>query len=453
MGLDGKRVLNSSGWSGWSSMSGVDYIYNSPRVSDHAVIYRSSSAGSGEYYDRASLEVGIYVDPNSSEGYISWCNTDIICELYDGDPVNGGSYIGRESTGVVYVDVSMSYWTFSFSNISCNRLYFMIYCNNEDDSVCRVQSDASKADLTTHKPPKRYLVTTTGDFGVTSTLPGSASIEEGASVTLSCVLKNRWTFVGWYEGSELIGTTQTYVFTNVRAAHNFVAKASPPTTYLITIGETEFDYCFADKSSGGEYEFGSEVELMCTFASQKYRFEGWFKDDETVTPISTSMIFTFQVPDPDDVEEGENPEYECTLTPTVLVGDLILTKNGAVDRVTEITNRQPVGTDVLLDCDLSEVPSDLMRVDFLGWYEGDVHGDYDPDKLVSAEKQFIFEYPISSSEHTMYLCAVAVMVDSAAVYIERNSQWDRWEVYVFSGNSWKRIFPYIYNNGEWMFAT
>ena len=82
-----------------------------------------------------------------------------------------------------------------------------------------------------------------------------------------------YTFDGWYEGSNKIGSSLTLSVTNITAVHTYIAKGIRTVNrYTITTLANPTDK--GSVSGGGTYDYGTEVNLVATPITG-YHFENW----------------------------------------------------------------------------------------------------------------------------------------------------------------------------------
>lgn len=514
--FDGKRVLNSGGWSGWQGMSGTDYIHNRPSISAHEVIYRSASAGSG-YFTAADCTVCVYY--TTSEGYFPYINGTLHCDLYSSDPASGGSYVaGRSESFTVYNYAE--YCTFSFSGINVNTLYFDIWYDMSSDVNVQVNANASEAVLEVDRyvPPTYYTISVSGDSGCT--VSGGGSIQEGYSTTISATVKPGYTFDGWYEGSSRITTNTSYLVSNVRSNRSFTAKTIQ-NTYKIIIDPTYWPPGITSVSGAGtNYHYSDTVTVAVNY-ELGYKFDGWYKDIphtdkfkskksfviaidgefESMSTEEQTAVFAFYLyPNVIAVTEyivtvlagdgvdsvsggGAIPVGETTTINCVLEGEDFIFDEWEVDE-SQFTTEQEytfMPTDDITI--IAQVKKCMLNVIPIRYVTATSGGGIHPigrtvtlsATLATSEEEFIdfdgwylcsggepygdklsnkitFDYKVPN-EVFWQVGAVGRVVPYPFVYIYKDGEWLEWIPYVFKDHEWKQAWQYTNKNDNWMISV
>lgn len=117
------------------------------------------------------------------------------------------------------------------------------------------------------------------------TVTGDKYYLKGSNVTITATAKDGYSFIGWYNGEEVVSTDANYNFVIGDSDVELTAKFS-------VINNAVILQCDSEKGSvsgSGEYDYGDFVTIMAT-PNEGYYFDGWY-DGETL--ISHSIIHQF----------------------------------------------------------------------------------------------------------------------------------------------------------------
>ncbi len=201
----------------------------------------------------------------------------------------------------------------------------------------------------------QYTVTVNKNISSAGTVSGSGIYNYGSSVTVKATTKTGYTFLGWYEGEELISTSNRYTFT-VSGAKTLTAKWSV-NQYTVTLNQN-IDSA-GDVIGGGSYDYGSAVTVNAT-TETGYTFLGWYEGDELVA-MSESYTFTVS----GEISLTAKWGFKVTLEKNISVAGT-LTGSGSYEKDSSVTVKATTN----------------IGYTFLGWYEN--------EELVATSESYTF---------------------------------------------------------------
>jgi uncharacterized protein (TIGR02145 family) len=165
-----------------------------------------------------------------------------------------------------------------------------------------------------------YALTLTVNSDGWGSATGAGDYEAGAEVDLVATPEAGYQFVNWTFGADVLGTSASYTYTmpegNVALVANF--EEIPATLYELSISVSPEGTGSA--TGTGEYEAGSEVDLVAT-PEAGYQFVNWTLGADV---LSTSASYTYTMPEGDvalvaNFEEQSSAEDgdPCPDAPTV----------------------------------------------------------------------------------------------------------------------------------------
>jgi uncharacterized repeat protein (TIGR02543 family) len=128
----------------------------------------------------------------------------------------------------------------------------------------------------------KYTITLSG---VNGTQTGGGSFEYGTNATVKATPSANYTFIGWYEGSTQISTSNPYTF-KVEKDRIIEAKYQIAKRVLTLSSPTG-----GTSSGAGSFDHGSNVTVKAT-ANTGYTFEGWYNGS---TKVSSNANYTFTI--------------------------------------------------------------------------------------------------------------------------------------------------------------
>ena len=217
-----------------------------------------------------------------------------------------------------------------------------------------------------------YTLTTDTDMSEagTSTSYTDEKITKETRVTLTAKAKAGYTFLGWYNGDELLSENMIYTFAMPAETLHITAKWA---VYTLTV---DSDMSVAGTSTSYTDEKtvrGTRVTLTAK-VNAGYTFLGWYNGDEL---LSKDSVYTFDMP-------PENLHITAKWAVYTLTVDSDMSVAGTI---TSYTDEKTVrGTRVTLTAKVN------AGYTFLGWYNG--------DKLLSEELVYTFDMPTESLHYT-----------------------------------------------------
>lgn len=200
----------------------------------------------------------------------------------------------------------------------------------------------------TSKP--EYTISVDKNYPGAGKVVGVGDYAQGEEVSLSAASNFGYTFLGWYNGSDLVSASNPYVFV---AQDDVELEAKWDTeNYVI---EVEQNLPEAGTVTGAnDYTPGSSVTLTAT-PNTGYTFLGWFEGDDT-TPVETNLTYAFEATtDRTLIAKFEINKYVINVTKNV-------DKAGTVEGAATYEHGQKVTLTAQVN----------SGYEFIGWFEGDV---------------------------------------------------------------------------------
>jgi uncharacterized repeat protein (TIGR02543 family) len=126
----------------------------------------------------------------------------------------------------------------------------------------------------------------------TCEVSGAGTYAFGSSATISAVPAAGYGFLGWYDGSTLVSSSNSYTFTVPAKNISYVAKYSKK--YHVSV--TSFDETKGTITGAGDFAYSSNVTVTGTGLG-KYNSVTWY--DDSFASVSTDLIYTFAMPEAD----------------------------------------------------------------------------------------------------------------------------------------------------------
>jgi hypothetical protein len=126
----------------------------------------------------------------------------------------------------------------------------------------------------------------------TCEVSGAGTYAYGSSVTISATPAAGYGFLGWYDGSTLISSNDSYTFAIPAKNVSYVAKYSKK--YHVSV--SSYDETKGTVSGAGDFAYTSSVT---TTASPIGNYTGVTWYDDSFAPVSTNLSYTFAMPEAD----------------------------------------------------------------------------------------------------------------------------------------------------------
>ena len=214
------------------------------------------------------------------------------------------------------------------------------------------------------------LTTTTNDTNAgTYTTKNAVKTTEGTSITLTASTKSGYTWLGWYNGDELLTSETSYKFDMPAESITYTAKWA---CYTITTQTNNSEAGTFTTKNNVKTRQGASVTLTAS-TKNGYTWLGWYNGDVLV---SSSLSYTFTMP-------GESIVYtakwiECPVT--------LLKSDDAAGTVGGINNKTYVGEETTITATTNN------GYTWLGWYNGAT--------LVSSNLSYTFAMPSEPVTYT-----------------------------------------------------
>ncbi|MBQ2941319.1 MAG: InlB B-repeat-containing protein [Clostridia bacterium] len=128
------------------------------------------------------------------------------------------------------------------------------------------------------------------------TATGAGTYLTGSEVTLTITPANRYKFLGWYKGEELVSAEAVYTFTiNEDTNLNAVLekrKAGGTTSGSVSLCRINFDTDGGETIFARNVEYGEKLGFVAAAVKEGYVFEGWFLDEDFETAYAEDMKIT-----------------------------------------------------------------------------------------------------------------------------------------------------------------
>ena len=252
----------------------------------------------------------------------------------------------------------------------------------------------SSTDDTTKEVIKQYDVSVVSkiinmpDADVTKagTITGTGKVEEGKSTTLTATPNTGFTFLGFFanetDTTPLNGAgTYTYTVSNVKAAQTFYAKwqANSYTLTVLNSDDTRGTITYEEKES---YLTG-EVITLTAEPETGSQFNGWWLGDTEC--ISTDEVFEYSMYGANTTITGRFGIKQCTIEIEANIAEAMKSNYIYSDELgVDYMNTVTLNYDD--DVEIGAVANDGYT--FVGFYQLDENGDYDPEALIENEYTF-----------------------------------------------------------------
>ena len=126
----------------------------------------------------------------------------------------------------------------------------------------------------------------------TCEVSGAGTYAYGSSATISATPVAGYGFLGWYDGSTLISSNESYTFAIPAKDVSYVAKYSKK--YHVSV--TSYDEAKGTVMGGGDFAYTSSVTVTGTCLGD-YNGVTWY--DDSFSAVSTDLSYTFAMPEAD----------------------------------------------------------------------------------------------------------------------------------------------------------
>ena len=128
----------------------------------------------------------------------------------------------------------------------------------------------------------------------TCEVSGAGTYAYGSSVTISATPAAGYGFLGWYDGSTLISSNNSYTFTVPANDVSYVAKYSKK--YHVSV--TSYDETKGTVTGAGDFAYTSNVTVKgAPVVATSFDTIVWY--DDSFAPVSTDLSYTFTMPEAD----------------------------------------------------------------------------------------------------------------------------------------------------------
>lgn len=144
-----------------------------------------------------------------------------------------------------------------------------------------------------------YLATAVSESSSKGSVTGTGSYLYKSSVTFVATPNKGYSFIGWFDGDNLISSDSEYAFEIPCADVSYTAKFST-NSYAVNVSSE--DTSKGTVTGSGIYEYGTIVTLSVAMAKTtldnpyKISFTGWYKNDQL---LSTDESYSFVMPSED----------------------------------------------------------------------------------------------------------------------------------------------------------
>ena len=135
-----------------------------------------------------------------------------------------------------------------------------------------------------------YTVTIEKNIEEAGTVTGAGTYDHGESGTVTATTNAGYTFLGWFEGTTELTTSESYTITSLTSDRTLTAKWEAIACVLTL--DTDFDIA-GTLTGAGEYAYKETVQLKATPASNMYTFLGWYDSEDNL--LSSSPSFLYQI--------------------------------------------------------------------------------------------------------------------------------------------------------------
>lgn len=306
--------------------------------------------------------------------------------------VNGGDTLEKSEFSATYDEL------FSFDITPTRTGYnFLGWYDEETKVTDKKWNYAEDKTFTAKWQVNSYKVTVNYDEYAHGSVTGGGNYDYESSVTATATTKAGYTFIGWYNGENLLDGNLSYTFAMPAENVTYTAKWCKVST------ESNNTTAGTVNSLTETYIAGEEVELIAT-TKTGYTFIGWYNGEIL---LSNDLIYSIEMPSVNTDYTAKwckvKLKYDCgTVAPNSAAFNDDIYKTG------DIVNVNVTGT--------------YLGYDWLGWYNGDTllttNLDYtiimpNIDTTFTAKWQAKEEMQIFSFESTTATCKITSLKDKA----------------------------------------
>lgn len=195
----------------------------------------------------------------------------------------------------------------------------------------------------------------------------SGSIPFNKQMNIEAVSKTGYSFVGWYNQSNLISSNAQYSFYMPASEYLLTAKFKA-NEYTLTL--TSQDSTMGSVTTGGLITYNDTVSISATPSCAGYSFDGWYSSNNQV---SKDANYSFNMPADDYELEARFKRNSFTLS---------LSSNN--EKMGSVSS----GGNILYDDNITITATPITGYKFVGWY--------DSDELISTDSEYKFSMPANN---------------------------------------------------------
>ncbi|MBO5714262.1 MAG: InlB B-repeat-containing protein, partial [Clostridia bacterium] len=236
-----------------------------------------------------------------------------------------------------------------------------------------------------------------------------ATVEYGASVSLTATPVSGYKLEGWYVDDEKVCDTDVYTFTMPANEYTVEARFTEQSYQFAFSAESGKGTAVSSQQLGTSVLFGTEITLIAT-ANTGYTFEGWYVGNNKVQNATATYTFTMPAMDYILVAKFSTNAYTLNYSSED-------TEMGSVTSETQNNSQVAFGEQVTLTATAN------TGYDFEGWYEN--------GQKVSTSATWTFNMPSNSrtlqarftpKQHTLIYTVYNQAYGSVESQVESNSQ-------------------------------
>lgn len=204
-----------------------------------------------------------------------------------GNPTNGGTTSGAGSfdsgasvniSAIANQGYIFTNWTEGANVVSTTANFTFIIASNR----------VLVANFT--ETTNKFNVSLSSNPALGGTTSGGGEFDSGASVTVSAIANQGFTFTNWTEGTNIVSTNANYTF-NIASNRNLVANFSVVSASQFDVSLTSNPALGGTTSGGGAFDSGISVTVSA-IANQGYSFTNWTEGSDIV---STNANYSFNI--------------------------------------------------------------------------------------------------------------------------------------------------------------
>ncbi|MGN0812311.1 MAG: leucine-rich repeat protein [Candidatus Coproplasma sp.] len=217
------------------------------------------------------------------------------------------------------------------------------------------------------------LTTATNDSEAGAfTVKNGVKTTAGTNVTLTVSTNVGYTWLGWYNGEELLSTEISYTFAMPAESVTYTAKW---TYYLLTTSSNNVSAGTVTNYNNYKVTAGNEVTITAS-TNIGYTFVGWYNGE---TMLTNELSYTFAMP-------AENVTYTAEWTYFTLTTS---SNNTSAGTVTSYINKMITAEQ---EVTVLATSNNILGYVFLGWYNGNL--------LLTNDFSYTFAMPAENVTYT-----------------------------------------------------